>query len=443
MGQTPAKITPIIDISGSMAEYDYITAAKSDLDTFVNMFQPQDKFAVIAFNSQIHRTYPTSGGLTTNSSPNVLADASSEIRKLSASGPTNMGDAIKKAGDLLAPESNPRGEVLLSDGTYNTGPDPLDNLPSGIPIYTIALGNHGQLDLLREISRRTGGQYLFTPDATGLTSIYYDMLEKGGVGQIVTNALQNVTPAQPMRNVVKLPAGLASASIGVNWAQPGFAWTTNYPPAAGQITTRVLDPNFNPYTVAPVYRQYGFVVFTLTNPMGGNWYFDTYFGGPDKANVTVGALDPAQTTTVRLEAPAGAVRAGETVVIHGAPRHDAEAAKGSSAMATVELPSVTEQDAIRTYGAALRDVALPQDLSDQSNADLVRLTLLRQRMLPSVEILPRHRVIANVAQSANGEFEIAVPTHLPGEYMVRIETTGPHPNGGEYMRTSLVCISAR
>jgi hypothetical protein len=442
MGHTPAKIVPIIDISGSMQTSSYITPAKSDADTFVNMFQPQDKFAVLAFNQVVARVYPLTANLTTNSNPNILSEASAAIQRLQASGSTNIGDAIKAANGLLQSESNPRGEVLLSDGMWNVGPDPLTVLPTGIPIYTIALGNNGQLDTLREIARRTGGQYFFAPDPIGLASIYYDILEKGKVGQIVTNALQTVTPTQPMRNVVKLPAGLTSASIAVNWATPGFAWTTNYPPAAGQITTRVLDPDFNPYNLPPVYRYYGFVVFTIANPKPGNWFFDTYFGGGATCNVTIGALEPTNDTQVRLVAPATSARAGDRVVIHGRAFHEEQLLAGVQVTASVDRPSITEADAMRTHAEALRGVQLQEEASDSQHADLRRLTALRAQLLPNVDILPRHRVPAAVAQSASGEFEITVLTDLPGDYMVRVETVGNHPNGGEFMRTNLICISA-
>jgi len=91
----------------------------------------------------------------------------------------------------------------------------------------------------------------------------------------------------------------------------------------------------------------------------------------------------------------------------------------------------------------LSGVQLSEDIADSPHADLARLTGLRNQLLPSVDILPRHSVSAGVSQSANGEFDIAVSTSIPGEYMVRIVTTGQHPNGGEFMRTRLICISAR
>lgn len=442
MGHIPAKIVTMIDTSSSMTWYDYITPAKSDADTFVNMFQPQDKFAVLSFADAVKRVYPTTATLTTNSNPKVLEEASRAIQAITAYGNTNMTDAIKAANTLLNPESNPRGEVLLSDGMYNVGGDPTPFLPKDIPIYTIALGDNGQLDFMRKIANLTQGQYYFAPDPITLAGIYYNILEKGKVGQIVTNSLQTVTPTLPMRNTVRLQAGLTNASIGVNWAAPGFKWTTKYPPAAGEITTRVLDPNFNPYLVPPVYRDYGFVVFTIENPMAGTWFFDTYFGGPS-CNVTVGALDPTNTTLVRLTAPQEAVRAGETAVIHGSTLHEEQKLTGAHTTASVDRPSVSTDDALRTHAAALGKVQLREEDADSEHADRKRLTALRAQMLPYRDIVPRHRVEAKVSHSANGDFEIAVPTDVPGEYMVRVETIGSHPNGGEFMRTNLVCISAR
>jgi hypothetical protein len=442
MPRAIAKIVSLMDVSGSMGYYNYITPAKADLDTFVNMFQPGDKFAVISFDQNIYRTYPTTANLTT-ANPVSLAEASTKIKALQPGGTTNIGDAIIAGTNLLNPEQEPRGMVLLSDGEWNAGPDPLKVLPSNIRIYTIALGDQGQLDLLRKIATQTQGQYLYTPDAIGLASIYFDILEYAKVGQVVTNAFRSIQNAQQFPALVKLSAGLDSASVAVNWADPTITFTTGNP-GTNQVKVRVLDPDFKPVTMEPVYRDYGFVVYNLPYPKAGNWSFDTFYYGNKTCNVTAGAIDPDQLSVLTLDAPQEAVPAGETFTVRARLAHDGQPLEQSALAVTADVPSVSIDEVLAAQRSELAGVELPEDVDPQgAGADRTRLQILRQQRLPHVDILPRHTVAAAVRATGDGDHEVTVHTHKPGEYVVRVEAVGPHPNGGEVMRTRLVTVSVR
>lgn len=442
MPRAIAKIVPLMDVSGSMGSYGYITPAKSDLDTFINMFQPGDKFAVISFSTQIYRTYPTTANLVV-ANKSSLAEASAKVQTLQALATTNIGDAIVAGTNLLSPEQEPRGMVLLSDGEWNVGPDPLKVLPKDIRIYTIALGNNGQLDLLRKIATQTQGQYLYTPDAIGLASIYFDILEYAKVGQVVTNSFRSIQNAQMFPALVKLSAGLDTASVAVNWADPSITYTSGNP-GTNQVKVRILDPDFKPVTLEPVYRHYGFVVYTLPYPKPGNWSFDTFYYGNKTCNVTAGAIDPDQLSVLTLDAPREAVPAGEPFTVRARLAHDEKPIEQSGLAVTADVPSVSVEEALSTHRSALASVELPEEVDPKGeNADLVRLQHLRRQRLPHVDVLPRHTVPAAVRATQDGDHEITVHTDKPGEYVVRVEAVGPHPNGGEVMRTRLVTVSVR
>ncbi|MDX1998708.1 MAG: VWA domain-containing protein [Thermoanaerobaculia bacterium] len=433
------KIVTIVDVSGSMNDYNYITPAKADADTFINMFQPGDKFAVLSFNQNAHRVFPTTANLEVFNPPNATA-ASSAIQALYASGQTNMGEAIEWANALLASEAEPRGEVLLSDGMWNVGKDPLKVLNKNIRIYTIALGNHGQLDLLRKISQETGGFYSFTPDSIGLASIYFDILEYGSVGQVVYNTLRrDMTNQQHFNAVVKLSAGLDSASIAVNWADPSitFGGTT---PGNNQIGVVVRDPNFKVQPLTPVYRSYGFVVYTLLNPIPGNWYFDTTYVGTKSANVTAGAIDPDQLSVLAVDAPQHVVPAGESFTVRTRLSHEGNPVAGCTIGTSAEVPSVSMGEAMARYGRELDELTVHEDGPATPES---RITQLRQRLLPHVDILPRHRVQPEVRCLGDSEHELTFRTDKPGEYVVRVEAVAPHPRGGELMRTRHVTVTVR
>jgi hypothetical protein len=438
MPRAIAKIVSLIDTSGSMGGYGYITPAKSDLDTFVNMFQPGDRFAIISFNTYVYRTYPTTANLEVYN-PSTSGAASAAIQALSSQDLTNIGDAIIMGDNLLKPESEPRGLVLLSDGDWNRGPDPLTVLDKNIRTYTIALGNNGQLDLLRKIANETGGAYLFTPDAIGLASIYFDILEYSKVGQVVYNARKPLGNQQHFNSVVKLSAGLDSASVAVNWADPSITYAASNP-GNNQIAVTVRDPDFQKVPIAPTYRDYGFVVYTLPYPKPGNWYFDTVYVGSKIANVTAGGLDPDLTSTLTLEGPADVVPAGEPFTVRARLAYEGNPVGGGGVAASADVPSVSTAEALAHYDRELASVTLSEDVAATPEA---RLQALRQARLPRTDILPRHTVLPAVAETAAGEHELTFHTDKPGEYVVRVEAVAPHPRGGELMRTRLLTVSVR
>lgn len=433
------KIVTIVDVSGSMNDYNYITPARAGADTFLNMFQPGDQFAVLSFNQNARRVFPTTANLEVFTPPNAAA-ASAAIQALYASGSTNLGQAIQWANALLAAEAEPRGEVLLSDGMWNVAPAPLSVLDKNIRVDTIALGNHGQLDLLRKISQETGGSYSFAPDAIGLASLYFDLLESNAVGQVVYNTLRpGMTNGQPFHSVVKLSAGLDSASIAVNWADPTITFGGQTPGNA-QIGVVVRDPNFQVQPLTPTYRACGFVVYTLSNPLAGNWSFDTTYVGTKSANVTAGAIDPDRSSRLSLTGPSEVVTAGERFVVRTRLTHDGHPVVPSALVARAEVPSVSMAEASARYGRELDELTVHEDGPATPES---RVTQLRQRLLPHVDILPRHTVMPAVRATGDGEHELTFHTDKPGEYGVRVEAVGPHPRGGELMRTRLLTVSVR
>ena len=440
-----AKIVSLIDVSVSMSSYDYITAAKSDLDTFINMFQPNDEFSVVSFETHPHYTYPTTANLAVYDDPSKMSQASAAIQALTAYGSsTNIGDAIITGSNLLNPKAEPRGIVLLSDGMWNDGPDPLDVLPDDIRIYTIALGNHGQLDLLRQISAETQGQYFYTPDEIGLASIYFDILEYGAVGQVVNNAFKTVPDGGSLRIPVKLSSGLDSASIGVNWADPSITYNASGgAPQGNQVSVRILDPDFKVANPPVTDRDYGFVVFTLDQPKGGTWYFDCFYHGSGSCNMTVGALDPDLVGNLELTGPSAVVAAGTPAALRARLAYDGEAVKDAAISATVEAPAVSTEEALERHAEELATVALPEEDADKANADLLRLSLLRRQKLPYVDLVPRYTAPAQIRPADDGGHEIVVHTDKPGEYTVRVDALGRHPNGSDLARTKRFTVSVR
>lgn len=444
MTRTPAKIVPLLDVSGSMDYSNYLTPAKVDLDTFVNMFQIGDLFCVLSFSDSVYNVYPSTTTLATYDSASVLLAASNAIKAVQSLNMTNIGDAIIAAKNLLEPQPEPRGIVLLSDGIWNEGPNPLNVLPKDIPIFTIALGDNGQLDLLRNIANQTQGQYFFSPDAIALASIYFDILERAAVGRVATNAYRQVTPQRPLSQVVQVQPNLPSTSIGFNWADPNLPYGGNNPTAVPNgVYTKILDPDFRPWTGPVTYDQYGFAVANVTNPKPGSWYVTTYYNGSNYANVTGAGLLPMNSTALKLSAPS-VVKAGEPIRIRAEVMHDGDVLRQEHMVsASANVPSVAVEEALQQLSNVLSKVELPSDVANNHEAaDRIRLNLFRASQLPHADVLPRHEVWAKAQTSGHGT-DIQVETSKPGEYNIRVDVTGPHPDGELFSRSRLITVSVR
>ncbi len=442
--RTNVTVITVLDVSASMGPrpygWSYLTPAKADANTFLNMMQSDDQMAVLSFSDSVSQVYPTSGLAAVDASSK--ASASTAVMGLESLNNTNIGDAIKEAQSLLSSTSSHRGIVLLSDGMWNVGPDPTTVLKS-IPIYTISLGSHGQLEVLQEIATKTGGRALSSPDASGLASIYFEILASTKVGSLVTLGANKYSTRSVQSSVAKLAVGLDNASVGVNWADPSISYVSGTA-STGQVSVQILDPDFNKWTGTPDYQKDGFAVFNIPNPKAGDWIVNATYGGGGSAVLTTGALDPDLSTALTLDAPTEAVASGQPITIHAQVSHRGEAVPGCAITASADQPSISVDDAIARHRDELVGIHLPEGMPlDHPNTERVRLEALRQRKLPHEEILPRHSSPVRVEEVAPGHFTLEVPTSVPGIYNVQAEAIGPHPRGGELMRTRLVSVVVR
>jgi Mg-chelatase subunit ChlD len=186
----PIDVMLIIDRSGSMAGTK-IAGAKTAAKTFTTFLVENDSAGLVSYST----TATLDQGLKLMDTSNKTS-LNSSIDSLTAGGTTNIGDAIYTAtGEFLSNgRTNPViwAEILLTDGQAN---EPFNDAPTynqdieyavnasinaseeGIIIYTIGLGSDADNATLKEIANKTGGQYFFAPDTTGLEQIYKKIAE--------------------------------------------------------------------------------------------------------------------------------------------------------------------------------------------------------------------------------------------------------------------------
>ena len=174
----PGRLTTllVIDVSGSMATANKLTAAKTAAKAYVDQMRPGDQAGVVAFDTKVN----VAQAIT--SDHQALTKA---IDSLQPGSDTAMFDALIHAEQLLANVSGRKAIVALTDGMDNRSKNNEDAViqaigPSGLTISTIGLGNPqdvGNLKgidetALKSLAQHAGGIYSFAPDPSQLASVY-------------------------------------------------------------------------------------------------------------------------------------------------------------------------------------------------------------------------------------------------------------------------------
>jgi hypothetical protein len=434
MARKPASIVPLIDVSGSMADDNFIGGARVAADAFIHFFQSGDLFAIFAFNQSVRTVYPANGQLIAFTSQQVLTDASNAIFRLQPGGQTNMGDAILRGVSLLKPQAAPTGIVLLSDGKPNVGPNAVDSCDANIRTYTVGLGPGTDPTVMRQIAEKTSATFLFTATPKGLNSIYFDIIGKADVAQLVSNAVRQ---EKEFRITVPLQAGLPDATIGVAWPETSIEIGTG----PNQIQVTILDPESQPYKGPFVYLRRGYVIFPIDKPEAGDWVVKVKYQGDHPPAITAAAVDPTQSSRMLLRAP-DRVPAGAPIVIHAELQHEGTPVRSLSGEASAEVPLFSIGEVIDANRDALRSMAKRDGEEDDSeeSPDLVRFRKLHGTRLATEDIFPHRTVAASVRAADKGQQEVRIPTEKPGLYTVNVVCAGEHPNGGRFQRTELVTV---
>ena len=112
----PKDLLLVLDRSGSMSG-DKIEQAKEALSFILRSLNPEDRFAVLAFNDVVESAQ---GGLTPVS-PEAVAAAVAWVRRLEASGQTNIDEALEVALSMTTSSERPTAVVFLTDGEPTVG----------------------------------------------------------------------------------------------------------------------------------------------------------------------------------------------------------------------------------------------------------------------------------------------------------------------------------
>ncbi len=164
---TPIDLVFSIDSSGSMRSNDPDNLRLQAAKSFVNALIPEDRGAVIDFDSSTHILQ----SLTDNKSA-----LKSAINKIDSSGGTDISDGVAPAISMLrSASSDERGKavVLLTDGVGSYNHSLTSSAASNkIRIFTIGLGDSVDKSLLSSIASGTGAKANFISHSSQLPDVF-------------------------------------------------------------------------------------------------------------------------------------------------------------------------------------------------------------------------------------------------------------------------------
>jgi hypothetical protein len=409
-----------------MSEQQKLTSAVTDTCTFINIMQQGDNLGVVAFSDNANQIYPASGMVAITGQPTLDA-ACAAVQGLTPLNMTNITAAVQMAQSMLANAPNPRAIVLLSDGMWNVGGNPMTGLATTIPIHTIALGNSFNPSFLQSMAQATGGTYHYTPDAFQLAEIYADISSDVGLAQLVVNSDYQTPQYRFSTTSATIVAGTGSGYYAISWQDPSIQFTTGTP-TGRQLTARLVAPNGQASGLVPNATGAGFVVFKLPQPTAGNWQVEVWNAVPGGVRTTVGVYEPNSPLRLSLALQAPSPSTGGTIGYTATAADESGPIEDVRYSAWIERPLRSLEQTMDLLGPELAAIELPEGANadaDEATDKLMRLAALQDLDPARGELHPRIMMPLEPPVWQDGRHVGTFgDAPVPGEYTLRVRATG-------------------
>lgn len=257
----------LIDISGSMKKNDPRYLRRPALRLMVGLLPADSRAGVWTFGQYVNMQVPL--GKVDDAWRNRARDGAGKIHSRGLF--TNIEEAIERATRDWSGEAGKyrRDLVLLTDGMVDVSKDPSKSAASrrniieqqlprlkqlGARVYTIALSERADKELMQKLSGETGGWYEQAESAEQLQRIFLRIFEK--VGQPDTLPLKD--------NRFSIDSSIREATLLV-FRKEGAEPTRVKPPKGEAFSAENAPPNVS------WHRDEGYDLLTLKNPEPGEW----------------------------------------------------------------------------------------------------------------------------------------------------------------------------
>lgn len=436
-----AAIVQLIDSSGSMVSSHQYEPAKTDAGTFIQIQNTNDYAGVVSFSSTVQTVYALTQltGQPVKDQISAALDASAAINQM-----TNMKAGIASAFGLFSGNAaTHKAIVMLSDGMYNDGGDPRPGLETTIPIYTIALGPGGQVQVLTDIANQTHGEYNYAPNAIELAQIYNRIIGETGIATLLANEQHAIDNFNFEKVTGAVGVGVSEATFVVNWIGENIRYTPTTP-TPGEINVFLLQPNGATSPAKPVHVDKTYVIFRVPSPEAGTWTSVGWYRGSTTLQTTFGIFHPPTSMTLEVETAGGAAP-GEPVRLEALVTDGGKPIRQARLAGSADVPVKSFDAALKELDDHLKtvepDAAGLDDGMSEAHARYATLSRTAPHIVASARM--RERRPLPFRENKPGHFVAEfTDTAVPGSYVFNVNADGHSEHGtGPFSRTDRISLA--
>ncbi len=340
---TNVDVALIIDSSGSMTSNDPKNLRKSAAHLFIDLVDDEDKITIVDFDESV----------TLRQSLIIVAGNREKLKnavnRVDSIGGTNIGGGLltgynQLSGDAADP-IHEKAAIILTDGQHNTGTTPSSIIPKyqekGWPIYSIALSDDADKQLLNQMSSMTGGQYYPSPSPESLLDIYNKIsLSIKGSSQLDTRT-DHIALGETKSGSLPIDASVTAFNVVLTWPGSDLDLVLYYP-GGNQIPLNQTSPNGTDDPTISYIAQKTYEVYKVRNVTPGTWRYDIL--GIDVQNEEDFTLTLSGITPIRLNASISKqnYEKGESVQINAVLLDGNQGITGAQVIGTVTLPDFSK-----------------------------------------------------------------------------------------------------
>ena len=202
----PLDLLLVLDVSGSMSGQGESVLRDSTIHILDKLMRPEDRIAIITFNSgaRVHTPW---------------TDVHGTVSPFKASGGTNFGSAINEVLSFLGSQDHQGSRagvaLFLSDGQGSKASD--DNVRSipdfGFTMHTIGVTNGAKPEHLEHMAELAKGYYYNAPTFNDVKKAFQSIFNYGKTIVYAAPDLEvNVSDGVVLESLTQTPQGLALAS---------------------------------------------------------------------------------------------------------------------------------------------------------------------------------------------------------------------------------------
>jgi hypothetical protein len=437
--QTKVGFALMLDTSGSMSSA--LPMVKIDAQAFVREARPGDQFGVNQFNSIASWVYPTGSSpdiVTVSQDLSETKAAAQAIENISSTGITNLGQAIQLGNNLISQATTDvQAFVILSDGLWNTGPDPAAVLGNQPPIFVAGLGPYLSQQMFTPLlAKNPNSQFYHKPDPYQMMQVFNDIRALPHDVGLASNSMNTYSGSDYTITESMISKDSEEAQFSVVWSDKRYQYTSGTP-GGYNINVLLIDPDGNTTSDKPVITAGGYCIFNLTNVKPGLWKTLVQYSVPQPAFGTVGGFQFNTQVNLFVDAPT-LHTAGKPLYITASVLDEGMPVEGLNIHAYITKPKISVQQAVTKYRKLLKTVEPDKRFMEKGmHEEIARLDSLRKSKMKQKDILPYTQSHGTMKPKSDGSYQYLYRgTKIPGPYSVVIQVTGKnHKTGKSFSRT--------